>query len=203
MDSASEDHGWPTRLWGAALVLAVGFGWIISAAMSTSGQEGTTDEQAGLAPLGPTIEIPGPAAPLLQGGEMVSQARAEAMVGYPVVIPSDSLASKATLTEIWAQGETDEVALRFSTGIRIYLARWPAGKDPAASLARQANEAGAGRVDTVGGQPVWVLPKDAQDQGFPPQANVTMVVSGVEVNIWGDAPTDQLIRIASTLVDET
>lgn len=201
MDSAKVGNGWPIRLWASALVATIGLGVIMSAAVSTLGEENSTAGHTALAPDGPAIALPGPATPLLQGGEVATRQRAAAIVGYAIPIPADQLASEATLTEIWAQSDTDEVALRFSTGIRIYLAKWPAGKNPGESLARQAEEAEAGWVETVGGHPVWVLPKNAQDEGFPPQANVTMVTAGVEVNIWGDVSTDQLLRIAATLVE--
>jgi hypothetical protein len=218
MSSNGQVHRWPVWLWGAALVMAIGSGLGVSAAIGSSGQENpVTDEPGGVSAGAPTQEtsitdepeavaggglipkIPGPSDPLLLDGRVVSQERASAIVGYPVVVPSDPLASESTLTEVWVQGE--DAALRFSTGVRIYLARWPTGKDVGGSYARQVSEAGVGRVDTVAGHPVLIFPKDAQHVGAPPQSNVSVVVNGVQAEIWGDTSPDELLRIAANLVE--
>jgi hypothetical protein len=215
MSSNSQPHRWPLWRRVAAMIAVFAFGWITSTAVRSLGGEGGGDEPGdtgatvpvseggggfgGTGPAGPASEIPGAADPLLLGGSVVPLDEAAALASYPISMPSDSLASSSSLTQVWIQRETGEVALRFSTGIRIYFAEWPAGKDPAESLEQQASDAGAGWIDAVAGHPVWVLPMNAGGDGFPPQANVTLVVGGAEVNIWGDAPTDGLLRVASSL----
>lgn len=129
---------------------------------------------------------------------MTTREAAETAVGFRLIMPADPLASEASLTEIWVHPGTREVALRFSTGVRAYLAGWPAGK-PASSLAELVDDARVGWVEPVDGTPVLVLPKDAQAEGYPPQSNVTLVMRGVEISIWGDLTADELLRVVSTL----
>ncbi len=197
--------GWSAKVWVGAVLAAMAFGWVVATALGVLGGERRVSEPEPDTVVGVSepIPIPGPTDPLLAAGRVVSHDEAEAAVPYPITLPSDKLASESSLTEVWVREDTGEVALRFSTGVRIYLAEWPKGKDPASSFETQLADSGAGSIQEAAGHPAWVLEKDAQKEGFPPQANLTIVVGGVETNIWGDVSTADLLRIAESIVKAT
>ena len=149
--------------------------------------------------LGPVI--PGPADPLLVGGHLATLDEASRILGRAVPRPVHPSASDDSLTEVWVQPETGEVALRYASGIRAYVTSWPArpAQTPAEFYEQQAREAGAGRATTIGGYPALVIPKDAQAPGWPPVAVMDITIGSLEVSLHADLPVEQLIRVAQTV----
>jgi hypothetical protein len=140
---------------------------------------------------------------LLLGGQQVSLAEAEKESDFALYRPNSPMAADKSLSEVWIGGAGDRaVAFRYETGVTIYLTPWPEGKDVAKSYESRVADTGAGSVQMISGNTAWVIPKDSQAEGMPPDTVINMVVNGVELSIHGDLPTDDMLSIASSVSTE-
>lgn len=195
--------GWSVGAWLSAILLATALGSFLAveAAGSDEGNRHTSQttqpesQRASESYANSTPYVPGPEDSLIPvgGSQVATVDDAEKAVGYTVPIPSDVLASSSSVTDVWVGG--NEVAVRFASGVRMYVTPWPKGVDVKGSFQRQVDETGVGYVTQIEGEPVMVFPKDVQAPGYPPQTNVTVVLGGVSLEIWGDQTVDELLNV--------
>lgn len=137
---------------------------------------------------------------LLRGGERVNLAEAEARVGFDLLRPQDDVASDASISEVWIlTGETTEAALRYESGLRIYLTVWPTAANPRSFYEELARDSGVGRVLEINGFPAFSVGKDEQAQGYPADSVVLVSIGNVEVSLHADMPIDELVNTAMTV----
>jgi hypothetical protein len=137
---------------------------------------------------------------LLTGGRRVSLETAEDASPFSLVRPHSSLASDESLTEVWIGGADDPtVGFRYQSGVEVILTPWPDGKDPEDSYRAQASDF-AGAVEMIAGNPAWVIPKDVQAPGYPPETMVSISVDNVEAVISGGSwSREQVVEIAASV----
>jgi len=162
------------------------------------GGDGTSARSTGDSALFPTtIDPDDPTQPLLTDGVLVTLPQAQAARSFPIYRPQNSVASDRSLAQVWI-GES-EVALRYSSGLRVYIRTWPPGKDPAATYATQAQDLGVGDVVQVNGNPAWVAEADAIGPGNPRYTFVDMSIGNIQVLLAARMPLDDLTQIASSV----
>ena len=136
--------------------------------------------------------------PLLDPGERVSLGEADGAYGLPSLRPDHQLASDESLSEAWIGG--NEIAYRYESGLRVYLASWPKESDPLDFYSSSREETGAGELVSIRGHVGWAVPKDGQQAGYPAEAFVVFVTDGVEVSLQGgDLTTSQLLGVAESV----
>ncbi|MGH3668726.1 MAG: hypothetical protein ACRDU7_10565 [Acidimicrobiia bacterium] len=141
-----------------------------------------------------------PTQPLLREGYETTLQAATAVTGLSLSRPQSDLASDQTLDEVWVgTAGYPEVALRYESGLRLYITMWPSGADPARSYARLVSESGVGWTTSLGGNPVLAIPKDAQAKGFPPVSVVDISLGDVELSIHADVPVEKLLSVAESV----
>lgn len=146
-----------TRLRGRAVLAAavaaflVGSGVVALFRAATEATPNTSFFNLGFDPTDPSEE-------LLQPGRQVTLEEASATTGVGLIRPQHTIASDASLSEVWLgeSGDT-EVGLRYDSGLRAYITVWPAGGDPAAFYGKLASVTDAGRYQTINGFPAWVF----------------------------------------------
>ncbi|MEX0754176.1 MAG: hypothetical protein WD206_04615 [Actinomycetota bacterium] len=169
----------------------------VRASQSTSeraDQEAFSETPFDLRPFDPSDER----APLLQPGEQVPLSQADGSFGLPSIRPNHELASDESLSEAWVGG--GEIAYRYESGLRVYLAGWPEESDPVDFYSSSQKETGAGELVSIRGQVGWAVPKDGQQPGYPTEAFVLFVTDGVEVSLQGgDLTTTELLDVAESV----
>jgi hypothetical protein len=204
MRSARARRPWRIRAVGVFVAAAV-CGGVASAVALSSESETPIPADGGianrLAALGVSIAPLPPGAPVISDGKLVSLEEAGTALGEVVLLPSDQLASKDNLNEVWANEETGDVAVTFKSGITIYYTVWrsTAASTPSEFYATQAKESGVGEARLVGGDPAYVVAADAQTEGFPPDDVVDLTVGDQELSIHGEVGVDALLRVASSV----
>lgn len=162
-----------------------------------------SDEERGAAAsvFDPRILNPNdPSQPLLLGGRLVGLEQAKDITGIPVLRPRHPLASDASLYQVWiSTSETPEVALRYSTGVRVYLSVWPPGSVPATFYQTQVAESGVGEFQMISGNPAWVVAANAQAPSWPPNAVVDVSIGNIEVILQGNVSVEDLVAVAETV----
>jgi hypothetical protein len=194
----------PRHRWlvlGAAFIFGAGSVFIAQVWAGRSGALNPDQSHEGISLFDPRILDPeDPSQALLRGGEAMSLARAEEILPVRVLRPQHSLAADSTLTQLWiGSAGVTEVAMRYESGVRVYLTVWPPNKDPASFYRELASEGGVGEFSSVSGHPAWVVARDEQAPGWPPSSVVDMTIGRVEVSIHGRYPTSQLVAIAETV----
>lgn len=160
-----------------------------------------TERQEAMSSFDPfTLDPEDSSQPLLRDGERVSLARAQLDLPIEVLRPQHSLASDSSLSQVWVgTKDVTEVGIRYQSGIRVYLTMWPVNKDPGSFYRELVAESGAGKVVLVGGNPAWVVEQHEQAPGYPPTSVIDITIGNIDVSIYGDYSTDQLLEVAKTV----
>lgn len=183
---------------GVALLVAIVVGIAVGAVYLASARHpGSVKPATGdVLPAGPRdlMAIFDPAQPLLVDGAKVELNSASSQVGYPLYRIADE-----TPSEAWVNPGVGEAGLRYGTDLVLLYSRWPAGTDVAARYTKMVADWGAGYETSIGGNPAWVVPQDAQEKGFPPVNVVHVSIGDVEVTLFGKMALDQLVTLAGSL----
>lgn len=135
--------------------------------------------------------------PLLSDGRMVDLPTAKAQAPFPLIRPDLGVANDTTISQVWI--DPTQVAIRYSSGLRAYIDRWPPGNDPAAFYSIVVEEMGAGQIVEINGSPAWIVEKDEKAPGSPPDATVDVSVGGVHIVLQGPVSLDDVVAAASSL----
>ncbi len=137
-------------------------------------------------------------------GVSTSITNAASAVGFAIPQPNDPLASPSTLTNVWMDPVSGEVALYYaSSQIEILVSTPP--PDPASTYAATAKDFSAqgASVTTVHGVPALIIPEyAAAPSGVGTQSNpgsVTLTLGPAQAAVIGYRATSDLLRIAGTL----
>lgn len=184
---------------GAAFLLGAAG---IMAARAASGESSQHAEDQSIGYMEALTRIPGPDEPLLIEGTVVTLEEAADLAGFPITRPQHSLASDSLLTEVWINEDTREVALRYSTGVLVYIAFWPgpdSEENASAFYQTQSVEDADLKAVEVNGYPGLLIPKSAHAENYPPTDVLQMVVGTSEVRIKAAIPLDQIMEIAESI----
>jgi hypothetical protein len=135
--------------------------------------------------------------PLMPNGEKTSLTSAEERGGNQLFVPDPAPSQDSP--EVWFDGASDEVAIRYGSTLVLTYDLWEAGQDPASEYAQQATDWNVGDVTTISGNPAWVIDKDAQAESQPPVAEVHVALGAWDITLFGDMSTDELTQIAASL----
>jgi hypothetical protein len=139
-----------------------------------------------------------PSHPLLSDGFQASGiASASEAVAFAVLRPHNSVADDNIIDQTWV--DSSEVAIRYSSGVRVYVKQWPQGSDPAGWYKTSQARTGAGTVETIGGNPCWYADKGAAGNGFPVDAFVDISIGNVDIAITGTASLNDLLSAAASV----
>jgi hypothetical protein len=148
-------------------------------------------------PLGP---------PGLTGAEKTTVAGAQAVVGYPVPVPSDPAASRASLTQVWmAPHNGRQAALVFDNGkveILMHPATYQSDLRYFHAFIAEKNQNGGvtAGIGQVNGRPALVITPDTNAYTHSNPAVVEFNRNGVDVGIYSHAyGTHALLAIASSM----
>jgi hypothetical protein len=105
-----------------------------------------------------------PSVPLLSRGARATLPQAVKSANFTMYRPSAPQASDQSITQVWmGPGPQPDIAIRYSSGLRLYYARFPAGRsssqEVAAFYSNLAQEFGHGWTQTINGHPAWFLPR--------------------------------------------
>jgi hypothetical protein len=182
-------------------VLGLAFAAGAASVLIASAGEGERSKPEGLMELARATPAPGD--PLLAGGELVSLEEADAQMEIAIVRPNGAQASDGSITEVWIHREANEVAIRYASGLLLYLATWRSADPEADARAYYVDKAGADPDVTfqfVGGHPAMVIPAGTDAEGgVPPTNAVDVVVGSIEVRLKGDLPLVDLVQLAESL----
>ena len=122
------------------------------------------------------------------------------MLGQAVRLPDTAATSASSIREIWANAETNEVAIRFDSDIRIYYSVWPPkGSSTAADFyVQEAKESGVGTATFFGDNPGYYVEQGAQGGGAPPDSVADVTVGNLELSIHANLPVEELRDIADS-----
>jgi hypothetical protein len=148
-----------------------------------------------------TSNLDDPTHPLLTGGITVPDiTSAASSVSFAVPRPHVSFADDDMIQQTMVMGgEAPEVAIRYSSGVRVYVKRWPDSSDPAGFYKESQARTGAGVVTTIDGHPCWYADKGSAGNGFPTDAFVDMTVGNVDIVISGPASLSDLLTAAASV----
>jgi len=135
--------------------------------------------------------------PLFDPGTETSLGQASSLAKMTVYEPQ---AVSGSTPETWVNPETQEVGLRYGTGLVVYEVPWPlSADDPATTYDRQAKQWQAGYTGRISGHPAWVIPEDSRAPGEPPVSVVHVNIDGVDVTVYAKASIDEAVAIAESL----
>lgn len=148
-----------------------------------------------LYPLGP----PGWAA-----AEKTTVAGARAAAGFPVPVPSNLAASRASLSQVWVNTHDGEVALVFDRGkVDITMVRRPyqsALSQYQTFIAEKDQNQVTAAIGQVNGQPALVITSNTDALTHSNPAYVEFDRNGIDINIWSHTyGTDTLLAIANSM----
>lgn len=196
-DSQPERGSSPRRTRSFVVLAIIGFavGSFVAVAPRTE-RSGSVKDFSALDPrLDPTNEN----VPLLRDGRQVDLSTASAATPFPIYRPQTAENADGTIKEVWVYGGAPpEVAIRYVSGLRVYLTTWPEGQDPASFYQSQVEESGVGSYQTINGYPAYVVAADAQAPGYPATSVVDVTVGDVEISLHADMATDELVETAMT-----
>lgn len=180
-----------------AVVAVAGFvvGLIVSVTPRTDGSGEVQDFSV----LDPRLDPISGNVPLLRDGQQVDLSTASAMMPFPIYRPQMAENGDGTIKEIWVLGgPPPEVAIRYISGLRVYLTTWPQGQDPPSFYQSQAEESGVGSYQMINGYPAYVVAADAQAPGYPSTSVVDVTAGNVEISLHANMPVDELVETAAT-----
>ncbi len=141
-----------------------------------------------------------PQAPLLLGGRQVSLEQAEANWGGRVPRPNHEAASDSSIQQVWVYTEgPPQVAIRYESGVRVYVSTWPPGKDPGQWYSDFVSDTGYGSAGQISGHPTLAIPEDAQAEGYPKATIFNLAIGRVEVELQGHMAVADLEAIARSV----
>jgi hypothetical protein len=150
-----------------------------------------------------------PSQPLMLNGRIVTLEEAEKAFGFPVHRPDHVAASDDLISEIWLGTDGQpEIALRYMSGLRVYLTVRPDSgipgvsrqEDAAAMYQEHASEGGGGgSFEEINGYPAYAVERDAIAEGNPVSSVVALTIGAVEVELWADTTRAELIDIARSI----
>jgi len=185
----------PTRTLVALAVAGLIVGMIIGLTHRTD----RSGEPPGFSILDPRLDPSSGDVPLLRGGQQVDLSIASAMTPFPIYRPQTAEDQDSTIKEVWVlSGSPPEVAIRYSSGLRVYLTIWPDGQDASSFYQAQVEESGVGSYQTINGYPAYVVAADAQAPGYPSTSVVDVTVGNVEISMHADVPVEELVGAAAT-----
>jgi hypothetical protein len=133
----------------------------------------------------------------LAAGTSVALSSAVASVPFPVPRPQADLASDTSITDVWVRTSWDpEVLIRYSSGVRVEVRRWPFTSRPEDYYQAQIAEGVPGQIVPIRGVNVFVVPRTSEAS----LGSATMVVEGLLVSIVGDGEfsVEQLQALAGS-----
>ena len=143
--------------------------------------------------------------------DAVSLSSAQKSVGYDLPTPNDALASAASLSAAFVDADGNTVRLDYESGVIVVVSPWPKGKDASRSYQQQWTESGGlGSLETIDGNPAWIVPGDAKPTHELPDGTTSFVydtsmntveltLGSLDVVIVGKQSVDDLIRVATTV----
>ena len=151
---------------------------------------------------GIAFTFPRPGQTPFTSAQKVSLDDARSMVGYPLELPTDALASNASIDSVWFNSADNEVVVIYSSGVVEYQQPWTSVDDPATEFNNflQGENPNVTSVQIVQGQPALVIVQHAPHQQNP--GSVDLVLDGIDVTVMGYLETSDLMRIASTVVPQ-
>jgi hypothetical protein len=140
-------------------------------------------------------------------GHRTSAERAIHLARHPLYLPERLPAAlEGERPEFWAADR--QVGVRYrsgsESGLVVFFALWPSGRDPAEFYCRAPDEWGAGETTTIGDRPAWVIP-NASGWTAPPNLavlNVSAVhvtIDRTEVTLFGRVLVGELVDAAESL----
>lgn len=176
-------------------ILGLAVGSFVALAPRTEESRSAQDFSA----LDPRLDPTDENVPLLRDGRQVDLSTASAVTPFQIYRPQTAVNADGTIREVWVYGgPPPEAAIRYISGLRVYLTTWPAGQDPASFYQSQVEESGVGSYQTINGYPAYVVGADAQAPGYPATSVVDVTVGNVEISLHADMTTDELVETAMT-----
>jgi hypothetical protein len=138
-----------------------------------------------------------PSVPLLSDGRLVDLPTAAAQATFPLPRPDTGVANDSMISQVWI--DPTQVAIRYASGLRVYIDNWPPGSYPAAFYSTVVEDMGAGRVVSIKGSSAWIVAKDEKAPGSPPDATVDVTVGRMHIGLQGPVSLDDVVAAASSL----
>jgi hypothetical protein len=194
-------------LFAVGLVASIGT-WVVVASSDSQSRVASSESQP-RSDLGIVVPPPGQG-PFLDGIKTTLEA-VDRRANFPVFRPNDPLASDSSLTAVWFESETNQVALEYRSGIEIILQpesdRCPNCPDPRTGFEQRAAQFGPPvRVQVIHGVPALVFPstiKTDVHRGIyvtgGPLSAVELILKGVHISVAGEVGLDDLIRVTTSL----
>lgn len=141
---------------------------------------------------------------LLLDGEKVSLEEASQRAGFEVLRPDDAAnrATDASIEEVWITTDGQvTVALKYGSGLTEILTAWPEGnpQTPESYYQYLVVQSSVGTVETINGNPAWVVRANAQGPGLPDVSTIVMSIGTVEVSLKADMSLKELREVAASI----
>jgi hypothetical protein len=165
-------------------------------AVATSSDDGGLVPGANPYPEGSLLD---PIFPLLSGGQQVSIDEAAALADHAVYITP-----MLQDPEAWAVEYSDESGVRYDVGLRygstlaVLFATFDEGQDPAEVYRAESTDWGVGYLDTVNGNPVWVVPR-AENSLDASTSVLHIAIGDTDVELHGHMSAQELVDVAASL----
>jgi hypothetical protein len=117
----------------------------------------------------------------------------------PVAVPGYLPPKVDPKPEVWYSGETGEVGLRYGDALVVDYAPWNSDQTPQDEYPNLAQQWGAGEATTIGGHPAWVIAAGSAGSEDDSVSVVYLGLKGVEVNLSGKIPVDELVKVAASI----